>query len=546
MASLDELVIAFITKNALPSSTSAESAAEKMTGANTALENNHDFNEIEQAFARLLKTHGVNAPSPANKRGAPAAQRGASSNAMEKRQQPVHVSAPYRFVSVEDRVIPGTVIDISTPQPGHLSASIAVTWKAESPLLIGETRTETIKGKGPQTVLAPFTLGGESEYAIPGASLRGMIRAAVETVAMARLSPINDHLACGFTHTRQRRSVGDVLRNGHPHHTIKAAEQHTPDFVENLFGYVVEPTDPGMAEGTRAAASKIARRGRVAFSMATLAPQEKPQTRDSIETVLMGPRPSFAPFYLDYPPSAGTTRLAGRKRYLPRFPDPAGKTPKEFVERMAAQQITNIIAASKGKPVSGDVKCRLQFLLPEEGKQAITFTSTIRLSNVSEAELGAVLFALTHGGCLSHSGTQAETPFRHMIGHAKPFGAGQVKVEAAVLSVKWNNTAGKETQVDHRRFLEAFQAHMRSNGVTGFPNTPSLREFLGACCPAETAKVGAGSLRYLDLDEYQQVKKACVAHKGKRPAPLKPAHGTALIEKHATRLLPAPSYIIPS
>ena len=47
------------------------------------------------------------------------------------------------------------------------------------------------------------------------------------------------------------------------------------------------------------------------------------------------------------------------------------------------------------------------------------FSSRIRLHNVTAEEIGLVLYALGHGG-------DPKKPYRHQIGRAKPYGAGEV------------------------------------------------------------------------------------------------------------------------
>jgi len=120
--------------------------------------------------------------------------------------------------------------------------------------------------------------------------------------------------------------VQDVLKMSRPAHIISQDEDFQPDFVENLFGYVHEKDTHRHAED-RVAPVEAARRGRVAFSMATLVPGQEPETR-ALKALLLGPRASFAPFYLaslvgdcplDYSASAPPVTLAGRKRYLPRY-----------------------------------------------------------------------------------------------------------------------------------------------------------------------------------------------------------------------------------
>lgn len=104
------------------------------------------------------------------------------------------------------------------------------------------------------------------------------------------------------------------------------------------------------------------------------------------------PKPSFAPFYLvgpekDYSASIpkGWPQLAGRKRYIARFR--AGVDDPTTPLRQA-------LDGQKGDG-SAATQSDLQFLAPIDDAE---FVGRIRPHNVSPAELGAVLWAITFGG----------------------------------------------------------------------------------------------------------------------------------------------------
>ncbi|MGH6814616.1 MAG: hypothetical protein ACREC6_02825, partial [Hyphomicrobiaceae bacterium] len=328
-------------------------------------------------------------------------------------------------------------------------------------------------------------------------------------------------------------SVGEVL-DRQPLHKLRVVKASgggisvAVDFVENLFGYVFEKedlADAGVDTTGPVPPPSVARKGRVAFSFARLSLGQQAGTTEPFETVMMAPRASYAPFYLvgrhkDY--SDGSSRIAGRKRYLPRYPgaDRAGAL-AGLGHRLSAQ-ITPIRQAQGGRDPSRDTISRLKFLVPRSGKE-IRFSSTIRLHNVTAAELGAVLWVLTHGG-------DPRKPYRHMIGRAKPFGAGQLRVVSAQLVVTPNDAgpsvlvrgpmpeeigpdgtegfyprlampAAPEENASHRLFLDAFGEYMRrQDGLRAWPDTQPIREFLGAL----RAEIGdrlakAGRLEYLPL-----------------------------------------------
>lgn len=351
------------------------------------------------------------------------------------------------------------------------------------------------------------------------------------------------------------RSVGSVLFGTQGQHEPKVmcdgegrVVGYSPDLVEALFGHVVERDELGLASGVRVSPDAAGRKGRVAFSFAMPVPGPAPRLSDPIATVMMAPRASFAPFYLrsaaekdysaDSPP-----KLAGRKRYLPRHARGRMAAALDGIRSMGQRQLDAIRSGPGGRDAKDEVQTRLRFLLPAERGGELRFRSRIRLHNVTAAELGAVLFALTHGG-------DPDKPCRHMVGRARPFGAGQLRVVTARLSVEPN--AGKSPLVrppaadevadadglrgfcpppvpdgepgadaSHRPFLTAFVEAMRAAlDQPAFPDVPAVREFLGAAVPAERDR-----LDYLPLPDFNEVRKAVKPKKPSRDgAPPPPPH----------------------
>jgi CRISPR-associated protein (TIGR03986 family) len=362
-----------------------------------------------------------------------------------------------------------------------------------------------------------------------------------------------------------RRSVGGVLAASHARHQPAYGQQNDltyhADFVEGLFGYVVEPKDIGADQSASSAPPSIARKGRIAFSFATPKPGfGRARLSDPVVVIQSAPRASFAPFYLQ-PAQPGANdgeadysaeqppRLAGRKRYRPRdgAADALGRLAK--IKAMGERQIEAVRQSSSGRPVSEEVKSRLRFLLPRDAGKPLVFEGEIRLHNVTAAEIGAVLFALTHGG-------DPAKPYRHMIGRAKPFGAGQMRLRTLDLAAEANDgraippPAGEELASPDTRtgfctdkgtaslkeFLDAFAAHMsKQPGLDKFPVVPAVLEFLGASEPA--VDVSDAQLDYMGLKAFNELRgtvKPLKAPRGQTPQP--PARATA----DDGRLLPAP------
>jgi CRISPR-associated protein (TIGR03986 family) len=364
-------------------------------------------------------------------------------------------------------------------------------------------------------------------------------------------------------------SVGDLLRQQKSHKLDAKLHEtgdgkteivdYKPDFIENLFGYVVEPkdffADLGM-ESPRA----FARKGRVAFSFATLK-EGKATPSATVRVIQSAPRASFSPFYLkpskpgqlgceaDYS-AENPPRLAGRKRYLPRDTKPDHEGRRKKIADMGERQRQAVMNSSGGRPPSAEIESRLRFLLPATDRPLV-FKGEIRLHNVTKAELGAVLFALTHGG-------NPNKPYRHMLGRARPFGAGQMRLRALDLAVEANDDSkivqrdqDEKLSADTRTgfcrsdscaslkpFLHAFVEFMRGRpGLKAFPQLPSILEFLGASEPAYAAG-REDRLDYMPLREFNDIRKAVKARKDGQP----PARPQA---QQDGRLLPAPKVAKP-
>ena len=93
--------------------------------------------------------------------------------------------APCTFVRLNEVVLPSPVppgqLSHGRPLPDGLSGELEVTWTVETPLLIGGRSNDE-----------PVTLGDGGPWILPGASLRGMIRAVLEIAAFARLAFVGD------------------------------------------------------------------------------------------------------------------------------------------------------------------------------------------------------------------------------------------------------------------------------------------------------------------------------------------------------------------
>jgi CRISPR-associated protein (TIGR03986 family) len=316
------------------------------------------------------------------------------------------------------------------------------------------------------------------------------------------------NLAFGMTRLFKiphKQSVGQILAN-QKQHAPKGKfingelDSYVADFVENLFGYVVEPSDLMIVEGkTSTKPSAVALKGRLAFGFAALDKDTPATTTKTQKLIQMTPRASFAPFYLrgngekDY--SASQVKLAGRKAYFPRYPRPQMDEAVTAIAKLVDRQIEHAKGPNgKGKVPSEEAFSKLSFLVPKQADKFLRFTGEVRFHNVTAAELGALLFALTHGG-------DTTNPYRFMLGRAKPFGAGQMKISAIALNARPNNGTtpavadGEElASADGKTgwckagshslqpYLAAFTAYMKTM-VPNYPAVPPVREWLAMADP---------------------------------------------------------------
>lgn len=296
-----------------------------------------------------------------------------------------------------------------------------------------------------------------------------------------------------------RYAVGDVIEGQGAHKIAIEGEDRDktpfkPDFVEALFGFVHEKDALKRAQSHVSDALK----GRIAFSGARIEAKDgqNPVEMEAVDTVMMTPRASFAPFYLkgvikDW--SDKDARIAGRKIYPARFAPGEAPSAIDVIRARLKQQRDALPLEMRDKKELGS---RLKFL-ENKGGGELRFTSRIKLHNVTAEEIGLILFVLTHGG---------NAKCRHMLGRAKPFGAGQLRLVSARLALDANLPTDKakarlqalETGgFSHAPFLTAFVKYMQNaehylgddkEKAAAFPDSASIREFLGASDPAVVAR----------------------------------------------------------
>lgn len=319
------------------------------------------------------------------------------------------------------------------------------------------------------------------------------------------------------------RSVGDVIAQHHPAHRVPKTfdPDYEPDMVEALLGYLLAEEDGGRES---LAPSDAARKSRVGFGFGHLMEGQRAKWGAIRPALMMGPRASFSPFYLAAPKpgsvidwSEPSSRLAGRKRYFPRYPAEQ--------QSAARKSITAAIKDSIPTGAGPSTLSHMVFLEPAEGRE-MTFRSTIRFHNVLPEEIGAVLWALTFGGeC------KPRKPFRHMIGRGKPFGAGQCRVRRIDLGQLQGHDAQARAKLspaapwevaeaahegwvapDGRSlgpFLQAFDTMMTQHMGASWANSPQIEGLLHASALTTGAEIaGRGRGGYPQLDEFRKLRDA--------------------------------------
>ncbi|HHB81555.1 MAG TPA: hypothetical protein ENK83_07420, partial [Aliiroseovarius sp.] len=100
-------------------------------------------------------------------------------------------SAPFTFVETGRKVLASPVenLDLSRPVEEALEGVLTVRWTAEAPILVGGGRAEEDPDAAEETFKPndlPLSIDGR--YALPGSTIKGLIRSVMEIASLARLS----------------------------------------------------------------------------------------------------------------------------------------------------------------------------------------------------------------------------------------------------------------------------------------------------------------------------------------------------------------------
>lgn len=219
-------------------------------------------------------------------------------------------------------------------------------------------------------------------------------------------------------------------------------------------------------------------KGRVNFSD-LIGPKDSTVKVISKKYVLAEPKPSFYPLYVANSDTFNQPRgvLAGRKRY---------KIVKKLFEPTQTNGNENILTSVEFIPSDND------------------FNGFLVFHNLRPIELGALLWCMTFG---------SNKDCYHIIGHAKPFGAGVNQLE--VTNMEYNPFTEKflSSQIKTiEEYMQCFENYMNGRMADLSRNKPakwmeadSIQKLI------ELAKHDAlresAEAAYIDFDEYSEVKK---------------------------------------
>lgn len=367
---------------------------------------------------------------------------------MEKRNSIKPAHAPYNFIPLNEVVVPGQKRPDFTRYYKEDAGSglrrfngyIDCHLETITPLYIRDTyTTEELKKKDDDNKDNPDFFSPAGSIRIPGSSLRGMTRALVEIMSWGKF---------GFCDKKRRlffRAVGDKSSLGI--HYKYAIVDHIPDKLKEV----------GKEDVAEAIFGKISKEcsfaSRVFFEDAFLEPGQdevylfkQPRT----PKILSNPKPTTFQHYLEQDPNSSPqnlnhwntqgTNIRGHKLYWHRN---VSDSDWQF---KGNEKIKNTKLLTDIKPVKPHVK----------------FHFRIRFENLSEVELGAILFALElPEGCY------------HKLGMGKPLGLGSVKITPTLFLVdresryqglfEGDGWRLAMKQVEIRKFKDAFENYILKN-----------------------------------------------------------------------------------
>ena len=162
------------------------------------------------------------------------------------RFDPTIVTAPFRFIELPDDVLApesDEPIPLDDPLDDGWCGELEVEWIAETPMLVGGASGPKAEKGEDRAAVVPLTLGDATDFVLPGATLRGLIRASCEIVGHARLTQLNAHHRYGvrdFDHAwyMEESGISDVREVRAGFLTLGKAESEAEEKAADANGMV--------------------------------------------------------------------------------------------------------------------------------------------------------------------------------------------------------------------------------------------------------------------------------------------------------------------
>lgn len=276
----------------------------------------------------------------------------------------------------------------------------------------------------------------------------------------------------------------DLLANSSPDH-VTPIETAPLDLPGLIFGVA--------AEGNEGRGLKR----RAWFGMGRSTSQE-PTVDFGRAAVLLGPKPSYYPFYVRQKPGAG--HLAANESYATYSAVAAATAAHLSKPELAGVKIWPAAHAQPHTPTlpellgvaagNRNVQTRLNPVPP-----GTTFTIPLTFHNLRPVELGALLWALSFGDNSAFGIDPAAVRLHHRFGMGKPFGLGEVAIH-----VRLNDDLKVDDDTRQAAdFVSMFEKYMNDvypvpGGWTGSRQVKALLK------AADPARNNSGELAYMKLN----------------------------------------------
>lgn len=235
---------------------------------------------------------------------------------------------------------------------------------------------------------------------------------------------------------------------------------------------------------------------RASFDMARIKVEaRKPESGDRIGPVAMlSPKPSYYPIYVRQPQQGNRRQHPDRACYA-TYTGLSGQGPD-----LASPELSGVkIWPAEGRLRGGDARWRNSASHRLSGQQeemkkvlswldavpeGSSFTTKLRIHNLREVELGALLWALSFGK--GEAFTDDGPIWRHRLGGGKPYGLGEVEIRIQKLKVERNDRepvkSGQEIVNEFVRYMDELcgRKWVESNQVESLLKAAEVTEYRGS------------------------------------------------------------------